>query len=221
MRKPVRLVVLSSVVMTLVALTGPAQASHDYDGMVPTANYAEFCENSTGPRDPLASVCRTDNADLYWYADSHHPGELEDNDFNALRSMLLNEYVPTDLVLAYDSTPVFSGSGETDIIFQESENDGAPLPSGAAGATWCNDAVNGQLYECDQTYVRVRSPDWYRRHGGSVACHETGHAVGLVHGNDASPRVDPGDRRLGCMVNEDEFPSDLGAASTHIINLHY
>jgi hypothetical protein len=208
------------MVIVLVALPGPAQASHDYDGIVPTVLSPLSCVNASGPTDPAARVCQTDNAGLVWYADSASPGELEANDFASLQLMLELQFEPTNLTVTYDSTPVFSGSGETDIIFQEAETD-LPIPDGAAGVTWCNDAVNGGSYQCDQTYVRIMSPDGYRLFGASIACHETGHAVGLVHGDRAVPAMDPGDHRLGCMVNEDEFLLDLGPASAHLINITY
>lgn len=219
MRTLVRTVAISSVAVVLVGLSGPAQASHDYDGMVPTDNYGFLCWSHDSAWDESLEVCRTDNRNWYWYADSGEPGELEANDLDALRTMLLNEFVPTDLSLTHETDPVFSGSGETDVIFQEAESD-LTMPA-TLGMTWCNDYVNGTLHECDQTYVRIHSPDGYRRHGGSIACHEAGHAVGLVHGNDASPWQDPGAAWLGCMVNEDEFPSDLGSDSTHLINVTY
>lgn len=49
------------------------------------------------------------------------------------------------------------------------------LPSSADGVTWCNDAVNGSTYGCDQQYVRIRGCGTYAR---GLACHETGHAIG-------------------------------------------
>lgn len=215
----VRLIAVAAVLVLITAGVGtPAEATHDYDGIVPVGSNWPHCAGANAPND---IVCQTDNAALWWYADSNDPGELEANDVDALEDILADEYAPTILTIHYDSTPVFSGSGETDLILQEAEA-ALPLPGqGILGVTWCNDAVSSELWECDQTYIRIASPDGYRIHGGSVTCHEIGHAVGLVHGNNASPWVDPGAARLGCMVNEDEFPNDLGAASTHQINLVY
>jgi hypothetical protein len=217
MRQIARALAASGTILALLALPAPVLATHDYDGMMPTANYDIGCFSQAGPA--AGEVCRTDNADVYWYADSNDPGELEDNDQTALRNMLANQYSPTDLAIHYDSTPVFEGDAETDIVYQEAEAS-LPLPSGILGAMWCNGSAPA-WYECDQAYVRIESPDGFRRSGGSIACHETGHAVGLVHGDDAAPALDPGDARLGCMVNEDEFPPGLGAASQHLINVTY
>ncbi|GAA2597394.1 hypothetical protein GCM10010435_90900 [Winogradskya consettensis] len=204
------------MIISLVAVSAPAQAAPSYDGIVPTQAYNYVCVNATIN---TAVVCQTDNADVYWYADSNDPGELETDDQDAVRSMLADEYSPTDIAIHYDSSPVFEGDAETDLIYQEGEA-AQPVPSGYWGVTWCNGQAPA-TYECDQTYVRIASPDGYRIHGGSIACHETGHAVGLVHGNDAYPYVDPGAAGLGCMVNEDEFPSALGANNAYFINYTY
>lgn len=197
----------------------PAAADHDYDGIVPTANYNPVCYSTT-IGSPYSSVCLTDNRGTTWYADKVDPGELETDDFNALQSMLESQFEPTVLTITYDSTPDFAGGSETDLVYQEAEA-AMPLPSGAVGIMWCDDAVNSAIYDCDQAYMRIQSPDWFRKFGSSVACHETGHGVGLVHGYDASPRLAPGDSRLGCMENADEFPSSLGASSRHLINGEY
>ncbi|GIH70417.1 hypothetical protein Mth01_26700 [Sphaerimonospora thailandensis] len=197
--------------IALLMLPTVAAADHIYDGIIPTATYGPACINGTVTDSP---VCRTDNASVYWYADSNDYAALEQNDKDALSGMLSAQYQPTDLTVTHESNPVFSGSGETDIIYQE-ETDGL---TGLYGITWCDDAVNGELYTCDQTYIRIVTPDGYRVEGGSVACHETGHAVGLVHGTEAYPVLDPGDDRLGCMENAEEFPPNLGNNSAHLIN---
>lgn len=35
----------------------------------------------------------------------------------------------------------------------------------------------------------------------ALACHETGHAVGLLHPDDSSPSKSKIDTRFGCMMN--------------------
>lgn len=164
-------------------------------------------------------MCQRDNHDVYWYADSNDPGELESNDVASVQDVLADQYSPTDLAIHYDSTPVFSGDAETDLIFQEADT-GMPIPEASLGITWCEAAAPAYC-ECDQTYMRLDGPDGYRIEGGSVTCHEIGHAVGLVHGTEASPAQDPGAFKLGCMVNENVFPTNLGAASAHQIDIHY
>jgi len=206
------------MVVAIVAVQTPAEATHEVDSMVPTQTYRPFCYG-TGMED--AMVCQTDNVNVYWYADSGNPGELEANDRQSLQNMLSNQYAPTDLIMHYDSTPVFSGTAQTDIIYQEAES-ALPLPSGYRGWTWCNADVGTEAYKCDQQFVRIASPDGYRLFNGGIACHETGHAVGLLHGNDAYPTLDPADGRLGCMMNGVyELPYYLGSDQSHQIDLTY
>lgn len=71
------------------------------------------------------------------------------------------------------------------------------LSSPYVGMYWCNDAVDNYLYSCDQGYVRITTNTSYHRR--ALACHETGHAVGLLHGGNADPIVSSTDSRLGCM----------------------
>lgn len=151
-----------------------------------------------------ATVCRTDNAAVSWYMDSSGEFALESNDRSVTTNSIADNYQPTDLTFTYDSTPVFSGSGETDIVFQE-----GTLPSPYAGYTWCNDAVDGSSWKCEQTYIRIRGyntiypgKDTYNT---GVVCHEVGHAVGLVHGVGTSAYYDNNDPVLGCM--RDPVPS--------------
>lgn len=213
-----------AAVVVLSFSGGASTASHTYVGIVPTDTYNSYptlhlCANASGPTDPAGVVCQSDNSSWYWYADSADPGELEADDKASVQNVLSSQYSPTDISVHYESSPVFSGSGETDLILEEADA-GKPLPNGYYGITWCDDAVNGTSWNCDQTYVRISNP-WYRSYSGSVACHEMGHGLGLVHGNNASPMLDPGDARLGCMVNEEEFPSNLGSASAHLIDITY
>ncbi|EFL26574.1 hypothetical protein SSOG_06288 [Streptomyces himastatinicus ATCC 53653] len=56
----------------------------------------------------------------------------------------------------------------------------------------------------------------------NTICHETGHAVGLSHGAQASPAVGQSDSRLGCMRNTRNADwRDLGSHNTATINATY
>jgi hypothetical protein len=79
----------------------------------------------------------------------------------------------------WTSSPSYSGSAETDVIYQVSTSG---FSGNVIGQTWCNDAVSST--RCDQEYVRFRAAGYVDR---ELACHETGHAVGLTHGPDATP----------------------------------
>lgn len=83
----------------------------------------------------------------------------------------------TDVTATYDSTPVFSGPGETDVVFQEAIIPG--FPDWVEGATWCEDKTNGTNWECDQRYIRIRGAGVY---SNWLVAHESGHALGLIHG---------------------------------------
>jgi hypothetical protein len=123
----------------------------------------------------------------------------------------------TDLTFTAVSTPVLSGSGETDIIFQESSSG---LPESVRGATWCNDAVDGTSYDCDQQYIRIRGDGAYTQ---TVTSHEMGHAFGLLHGPNASPAQSNGTSTMGIMRTPVSAitSTDLGSTVISNINFHY
>ncbi|MDX3433951.1 hypothetical protein PV664_34325 [Streptomyces sp. ME01-18a] len=201
-RTRVRAALATAACWTL--LTGTAVAATDT--IVPTLTAPTICTN--------AAVCQTDNADVYYYMDSSGEYELEGWDRDMVLTMWQNEYSPTDLVRHYDDTPVFSGEGETDHIWQEGSTG---LDSDAVGMAWCNDPV-GTTYECDQHYIRIRGNDEYDL---NVTCHEMGHAVGLVHGYMAYPKRSTTDQAaLGCMVSAGYEP-DLGTNNINGINSTY
>ncbi|WP_402372975.1 hypothetical protein [Isoptericola rhizosphaerae] len=107
--------------------------------------------------------------------------------------------------------PVYSGSGETDIIYKESS-----LPNGLIGATWCNAPV-ANSHRCDQQYVDILPGNYQKK----VICHESGHAVGLLHGSEASPKLSRGDDRLGCMQTPVPDGAPLGQNQKDNINANY
>lgn len=165
-------------IMMVIAVPTTAHARH-VDNMFPTANY-NGC--TTGV---FAKYCQTDNDLVNVYT------ELSINNdtvWNVSRVLSL-EFDPTDLNVAWVQTPSYSGSFETDIIYKR-----AQPPGGSAGFAYCDDAISAT--KCDQHYVVFRDasvPD-------VVICHETGHAVGLTHGQQAAPKLADNDPSLWCMA---------------------
>lgn len=94
----------------------------------------------------------------------------------------------TDTEVNYDSTCKYSGSGETDVVWFQTN-----LPYGKRGTTFCEDFDGSH---CDQFYIdidlaeiNVGSYDEYDE--AKTTCHELGHSVGLTHGSTYG----------GCMVS--------------------
>ncbi|MGW0712321.1 hypothetical protein ACWD4G_41340 [Streptomyces sp. NPDC002643] len=178
------------------------------DNLVPTNNYNTGCLNGMSSN----SVCRTDNKDVTYYMDSGGSDKLEDIDRQNVKVVMAQEYAPTDLTITYDSTPTWSGDAETDIYYAE-----ATVPGSDEGLTWCNDNSPGG-FKCDQQYIRIEGGGQYTP---GLVCHETGHAVGLLHGSDASPALPNQDPRLGCMKKSVDFADGLGANNREQINANY
>jgi len=124
------------------------------------------------------------------------------------------EFEPTVLNVEWER-PVYEGDAETDIVYEMGEID-----SGADGITWCNDAKNG-TDECDQHYVRFNVDGDLPSRG--VICHESGHAVGLTHGDDASPPIDDLEPDLGCMQTPlfEGTDYELGTHNADLIDSTY
>lgn len=184
-----------------VAQPATATLAATYDLVVPSGNYyLTTCANSTAS-DPHG-YCKTDNSSVYYYVQSSVSSSMKSRVASAL-----GEYASTDLSVTYDSSPVYSGSGETDIIYQT-----ANLDAGVYGLTWCDDAVNSSSWECDQQYVRFNS-DSGTPMDAVLACHESGHAVGVMHGVFGSPSVASNDTSImGCG----RTPYTTGSAAQHV-----
>jgi len=159
-----------------------ADAHHGPDSMFKTANYNPDCKDG-GMGD---TYCQTDNDFLRVFRES----SLSSAWMNMVAFALVEFDRDTDLRVKYDSAPTYSGSSETDIIDQV----GSIPFEGLIGIAWCNDAVS--TLRCDQHYVRL-SPNASVNY--ELVCHETGHAVGLTHPDDAHPRSAPDGIVYGCM----------------------
>ncbi|GAA2264042.1 hypothetical protein GCM10009853_016700 [Glycomyces scopariae] len=207
-RLSVRAICLAAVTFTTVAVTaGVAWAAYT-DNMYPTPYANLGCHDENGPDGKVS--CQTDNATLTYYMDSSGSNKLETVDRNAVNNVMTNVYGPTDFSVSYDSTPSFSGGAETDIVYQESSTG---VSASADGVTFCNNAADS--LRCDQQYVRIRGGGHFVK---GLTCHETGHAVGLVHGNQASPQKSKTDEALGCM--ETPTSSDEGLQANNIANIN-
>lgn len=198
-----------TMTVTFALSDSPAMAATITDNLVPTGTFSSYCqEGSPGNANP----CQTDNAHVYFYMDSHGDYKLESEDDDVVRCAM-NEYGnDTQLTTTYDGTPVFSGSGETDTIYQEGS-----VPGSDTGYTWCNDDSLGG-YRCDQQYVRIEGGGNYTR---GVTCHESGHAVGLAHGNQAYPTTQNDNDGRGCLRKPTYTNQLLGANSIGNINNVY
>jgi hypothetical protein len=192
-----KVVSLAVILFSLIAV-GTAVAHH-VDSMMPTVN-ANCMDGTLG--DPF---CQTDNATFtIWRQSSITPTGK-----SRIGSVLNNEFEPTDLDVVFVSEPSFTGGAETDVIYQQGS-----VPGTNIGITWCNDAVSST--KCDQHYVRFESDT----PGTALACHETGHSVGLTHGQDARPQLSNQDPSLQCMQNP-ASTSNLGTHNTQLINDTY
>jgi len=200
-------VVAGAIVAVLAATAGPAFSHHGPDSMYRTPLASWSCPSLSAPSSN-GGFCRTDNSTLTIYMES----TLDQTSKNTLLVMLEQRYQPTDLTVEYPSSPVYSGSGETDIIYQMSD---FQIPSNLVGVAWCNDAASSQT--CDQHYVRIR-PGWYTH---EVSCHETGHAVGLTHPTEANPPSAADDVEYSCMRNNSPAGSTLGLHNRQQINAQY
>lgn len=158
----------------------PVGADHGPDSMYPTSETGSCVDGTIG--DPF---CRTDNSFLTVFREA----SLGSGGQSSIATTLNFQYSPTDLTVSYVASPSYSGSSETDIIYQQGE-----MPPDFIGMAWCDDAIGGDL--CDQHYVRFLDAN----PTVALSCHETGHAVGLTHPDNADPDQPMDDPLFGCLV---------------------
>jgi hypothetical protein len=178
---------VTAVVATLWLLAAPEALAHHsvggipLDNMFPTARTSQFCVAEKW------HPCQTDNATLT----IHKANTLTDFGKQNVDQTLFGSYDTTDLNVYKHPDPIWTGPGETDVIYRVNAND---VPDGHLGGVWCDDASNGAIAECDQFYAAFRNQP-----SVALACHETGHTVGLTHGSDAYPQVPDDHYDLRCL----------------------
>lgn len=187
LRKRKSIAVLGVAAGLLVAGTAAyaATGTGGYDSIYPTTNYNHKCfdgEYTNG------QYCKTDGVNVSAFFEGTFPAEATTRGKDILQKQYDNQ---TKLNVTFPSTAVYTGSDETDIIYQK-----GPVIAGLRAQTWCDDASADQV--CDSHTVRFDQNT--SQILSSTLCHETGHAVGLTHGTEASPKIDSNDERLGCMV---------------------
>lgn len=219
--RPLRAARLSSAILTpaaLAALAPPALATHEIDSVYRTNAYYSPCRSSTLD---WKQNCLTDNVTLTVFRQS----SVGDQGWSEIRTVL-GRFDTLDLNVKYHSSGVYTGDSETDIIYQRGD-----IPSGSAGASWCEGATDNWF--CDQAYNRFRVEV-----NLGLACHESGHAVGLVHPVNATysgsgqqafnynsivDNPNGGSGPMGCM--QTPVPPDngghLGTLNRHNIDAEY
>ncbi len=165
----------------LLSVGLPTLATHgSFDGLVPTSNYPfSACSTST----PV--VCQTDNTELTVFRGSTLSAAASNNITTALNSW----YDITDLNVQYGVGYTTNGS-PTDVAYGISGS----VPAGNVAYYYC--AIGAGGWKCDQGIVNFIDNSWATK---GIACHETGHAVGLVHGQYGVPSLSNEDTRLECM----------------------
>lgn len=177
---PLSWVACLSLLAAGTVATSAAIADH-VDSMYKTPRYDPDCfDSSLGNR----VLCQTDNSRLTAYRQR----SVGSSGSRQIRSTLVNSYNTTDLAVRF-TRPSYEGDSETDIIYRVRN-----VPGEAIGATHCNDAVSDT--RCDQHYVTFDDQP-----GRALACHETGHAVGLLHPTEADPPRGRRSSRFRCMTN--------------------
>jgi hypothetical protein len=201
-------IAVGALTWSAVLVAGADTASAlSYDNMYPTGNTSWGCLD--GSPSIAVDFCQTDNATMTVFME----GSVNSTTKSIVKSALTSEFNPTDLNVSVQSSGVYSGGSETDVVYQQS-NSG--FSGTAIGMTWCDDAVSG--VSCDQQYVRFR----YSSIDLETACHETGHAVGLTHGDDAFPAQPRNSTALGCMETPDTGEHyHLGSNNVVQINATY
>jgi hypothetical protein len=177
------------------------------DNIMPTLNFSLTCRSTT--MENSDTVCQTDNNNFVYYL---QPSTSGDTRYYVNQSMS-GSFNGTNLNATRTGSPVYEGSAETDVILQQGT---AGFSGRGIGITWCNNQAGG-IWQCDQQYIKFKI-DADR----ALACHEIGHSVGLLHGENSSPYVDDEDPVIGCMIRpHNPIMNYLGVNNVTGINQTY
>lgn len=193
------------------------RATHDLPNhyhlgtMYPAGRVASCSDGGETYNDTYDSFCKTDNAYVTSWIDRSNrdcpeddgvglSSEAEANITYTLEgrvapTVLENHPVSSSLCPGDPGGPELHGDSETDIIYKRTGD----VTGNTNGWTYCNDAANS--LECDQAYIDVNTGSgWATK---SVYCHETGHAVGIMHNDESTELEDPtaNDPRAHCMIS--------------------
>ena len=193
--------------LAVSSLTGAGAAlAADYDNMYPTGNYPGPCGGGTME---AAGFCLTDSRGITAF---RKYGHFAQSGLDNIQSSL-NRYIDGTVLSYYfvgvDGV-VYSGAEQTDIVY-----DVGTVPGNLLGITSCNHAADS--VSCDQHFVRFPA----NAPSTNTTCHETGHAVGLTHGQEAWPSISNHDDRLQCMTTQPIEVNTVGPNNKGWINATY
>jgi hypothetical protein len=198
----VLIAVCTAAALCCSVATTTAFAVPKADNMYPVVAFSGACQKGTNSG--FGPPCQTDNSSLTVHIESSITRQTN------IRNTLSSSYDSTNLDVSYPTVPVYTGPNETDIIYLQDQT----LPVGVLAATWCDDPVS--QYGCDQQKVGFNSP----RPDRPTACHETGHAVGLLHPTNADPHFPKNDPDFGCLT-VDAISDFMGSLNKYWVNATY
>lgn len=189
--RPIRSLALTGIVLVVLGVVATRASAGHLDNMFPNSNVSNTCA------DGVSAQCKADNS-THTVATIFLGAQMK----NQTEDTLDDRFGPlTNLTIVYKAYSEISwtGSAETDVIYWESSGS---IVNGVAGLVACDDAVTNT--KCDQFYVyynssQVASHATHYSYLEKLACHETGHTVGLLHGDQADPPVSNTHTNLRCM----------------------